>query len=72
MIAKEAILWNYLEHPNITPLLGLYFIDDARNRISLVSPWMEKGDLVEFLKKNPTAPRIHIVRLLADSFELNY
>ncbi|KAG6907964.1 hypothetical protein DXG01_006752, partial [Tephrocybe rancida] len=52
--SKEAILWRQLLHPNVSTLFGLYRF---RNRISLVTLWMENGDINVYLKKNPTAPR---------------
>ncbi|KAG6907960.1 hypothetical protein DXG01_006748 [Tephrocybe rancida] len=52
--SKEAILWRQLLHPNVLTFFGLYRF---QNRISLVTPWMENGDITVYLKKNPTAPR---------------
>ncbi|KAG6908244.1 hypothetical protein DXG01_005578, partial [Tephrocybe rancida] len=52
--SKEAILWRQLLHPNVLTLFGLYRF---RNRISLVTMWMENGDINVYLKKNPAAPR---------------
>ncbi|KAJ7367154.1 hypothetical protein DFH08DRAFT_836665 [Mycena albidolilacea] len=48
---REALLWRQLSHPNILPFFGLYYLD---SRLCLVSPWMENGDLVQFLKKAPS------------------
>ncbi|KAG6915834.1 hypothetical protein DXG01_009620 [Tephrocybe rancida] len=52
--SKEAILWRQLLHPNVSTLFGLYRF---RDRISIVSAWMDNGDITIYLKKNPTAPR---------------
>ncbi|THU86329.1 kinase-like protein [Dendrothele bispora CBS 962.96] len=49
---KEAILWRQLQHPNVLPFLGLYFLDDSRKRICLLSPMMENGNLNSFLDKH--------------------
>ncbi|KAG6907962.1 hypothetical protein DXG01_006750 [Tephrocybe rancida] len=57
--SKEAILWRQLLHPNVSTLFGLYRF---RNRISIVSEWMENGDITIYLKKNPTAPRQRLAR----------
>ncbi|KAG6905534.1 hypothetical protein DXG01_002185, partial [Tephrocybe rancida] len=48
--SKEAILWRQLLHPNVLTLFGLYRF---QNRISLVTLWMENGDINVYLKKNP-------------------
>ncbi|THU84517.1 kinase-like protein [Dendrothele bispora CBS 962.96] len=49
---KEAILWRQLQHPNVLPFLGLYFLDDSRKRICLLSPMMENGNLNSYLDKH--------------------
>ncbi|KAJ8083220.1 hypothetical protein PM082_009092 [Marasmius tenuissimus] len=45
---REAILWRQLKHPNVLPFLGIYKLETGQ--LCLISPWMEKGNLVEFLK----------------------
>ncbi|KAF9063527.1 hypothetical protein BDP27DRAFT_1299590 [Rhodocollybia butyracea] len=47
----EAIIWKQLEHPNLLPFLGLYFLDDTR--ICLISPWMDNGNLNQYLQAKP-------------------
>ncbi|KAJ8083243.1 hypothetical protein PM082_009115 [Marasmius tenuissimus] len=48
---REAILWRQLEHPNVLPFLGIYQLElEQVQHFCLISPWMEKGNLVEFLK----------------------
>ncbi|KAF8071435.1 kinase-like domain-containing protein [Lyophyllum atratum] len=54
--SKEAILWGQLSHPNVLPIYGLYRF---RRRFCLVSPWMEAGDIDQYLKSQPDGPRIH-------------
>ncbi|KAF9441661.1 kinase-like protein [Macrolepiota fuliginosa MF-IS2] len=55
--AREAILWGQLQHPNITPFYGIYYLNEAQERVCLVSPWMENGNIVMYLKSNPDIPR---------------
>lgn len=52
---REAVLWGQLSHPNVVSFLGIYRLGDQRDRIGLVSPWMENGNLDEYLVKNPKA-----------------
>ncbi|KAF9469364.1 kinase-like domain-containing protein [Collybia nuda] len=52
---QEAILWGQLSHPNILPFFGLYYF---RNRLCLVSPWVENGDINKYLEQNPQANRL--------------
>ncbi len=49
----EAILWSQLSHPNILPLYGMYFLDDGHSQLCLVSPWMEKGNIRDYLLNLP-------------------
>ncbi|THU99671.1 hypothetical protein K435DRAFT_964332 [Dendrothele bispora CBS 962.96] len=51
---KEAILWRQLDHPNVLPFLGLYFLDTTKQRVCLISPWMHNGNLRQFLSNYTT------------------
>lgn len=59
--SREAILWGHLSHPNILPFYGVYYLDDEYRRICLVSPWMENGNINEYLRTFPFAPRYLLV-----------
>ncbi|ESK82545.1 hypothetical protein Moror_3707 [Moniliophthora roreri MCA 2997] len=48
---QEAIVWRQLRHQGVLPFLGLYYLDNGRKQLCLVSPWMERGNLVQFLRK---------------------
>ena len=61
-VSKEALLWGHLSHPNILPFYGIYHLGDARGRISFISPWMENGNVTEYLKRHPLANRLLLVR----------
>lgn len=61
LYAKEAILWGQLRHPNIVPFCGIYYLDNQKSRICLVSPWMDNGNIVMYLKQNPKQPRLPFV-----------
>ncbi|KAK1231739.1 hypothetical protein PQX77_005148, partial [Marasmius sp. AFHP31] len=47
---REAILWRQTKHPNVLPFLGIYQLEQTQ-QLCLISPWMEKGNLVQFLKR---------------------
>ncbi|KAF7354934.1 Protein kinase domain-containing protein [Mycena sanguinolenta] len=49
-LGREALIWRQLSHPNLLPFFGLYMLD---NRLCLISPWMDNGDLKDFLKNAP-------------------
>ncbi|KAF5353275.1 hypothetical protein D9756_008130 [Leucocoprinus leucothites] len=58
IFAKEAILWGQLHHPNIAPFYGIYHLNEPRNRVCLVSPWMQRGNLVDYLNANPLVTHV--------------
>ncbi|KAK1229001.1 hypothetical protein PQX77_007954, partial [Marasmius sp. AFHP31] len=47
---REAVVWKQLHHSNVLPFLGVHFLDGSVQRICLVSPWMDHGNLVQYLK----------------------
>ncbi|KAF8074585.1 kinase-like domain-containing protein [Lyophyllum atratum] len=53
--SKESILWGQLSHPNLLPFYGIYRL---RGQIAFIAPWMEYGDVTEYLKKHPEANRV--------------
>ncbi|OCH84932.1 kinase-like protein [Obba rivulosa] len=67
MTLCEAVVWKYLNHPNITPFYG---IDMSNARLSLVSKWMEHGTVREYLRDNPSADRLTFVVHVVEG--LNY
>ncbi|KAJ7933026.1 kinase-like domain-containing protein, partial [Mycena leptocephala] len=54
---REALYWGRLDHPNILPFLG---VDEKMFQPSfcLISPWMDNGNLINFLEKNPGFDRL--------------
>ncbi|KAF9259867.1 kinase-like protein [Marasmius fiardii PR-910] len=50
---REAIVWQQLKHPNLLPFIGFHFLDIAQKQLCLISPWMEHGNLLNFLNKSP-------------------
>ena len=47
-----------MSHPNVLPLLGV-----TVTPLQLVSNWMSGGDLPDYLRKNPGADRLGLVRV---------
>ncbi|KXN82766.1 Serine/threonine-protein kinase HT1 [Leucoagaricus sp. SymC.cos] len=66
---KEAILWSQLQHSNLLPFYGVYRLDDCYGRICLVSPWMDNGTVVEYLRINHEANRLLLIRDIAHGLE---
>ena len=57
-LMREFIIWRQLSHPNVLPFYGVHFLNiSVEIRFCLVSPWMENGNIVEFLaRRNRMAP----------------
>jgi serine/threonine protein kinase len=55
------VTWRQLSHPNVLPFYGVFHLNNNRSRVCLVSPWMENGNIIQFLKKNPEVDRIPLV-----------
>ena len=56
MFCREAVIWKYLDHPNILPLLGATISPPQ-----LISVFMPAGDLSKYIEENPNADRIRLV-----------
>ncbi|KAF9789248.1 kinase-like domain-containing protein, partial [Thelephora terrestris] len=58
---REAVAWRHLRHPNILPLLG---VDLKPHRLSMVSEWMDQGNINQYVKR----PRgVNRLQLLVDA-----
>ncbi|KAJ7921746.1 kinase-like domain-containing protein [Mycena leptocephala] len=67
---REALIWRQLSHPNLLPFFGIYHLD---TRLCLISPWMENGHVMHFLKKNPHLAEPNRLSLILDvAFGLRY
>ncbi|KLO11587.1 kinase-like protein [Schizopora paradoxa] len=53
---KEVIVWRNICHPNVMPFIGVN-VDIFKPRIALISPWMDNGHMLCYLKKHPGADR---------------
>lgn len=67
-IDREMRLWSKVDHGNILAFLGFCFFPNVSYvggsaQLSLVSPWMKNGTAVDYVRNNPEADRIAIVRL---------
>ncbi|KAH7926554.1 kinase-like protein [Leucogyrophana mollusca] len=59
--AKEAVLWAQLSSPYVLPFCGVYCTNEPSPRACLVSPWMDDGDLSQYLEDNPQADRLQLM-----------
>lgn len=58
---KEAVLWKRLAHKNILPVLG---VSRDLAEFCLISPWMENGCIMNYLRKNPHVNPIELVCMI--------
>ncbi|KDQ10177.1 hypothetical protein BOTBODRAFT_36459 [Botryobasidium botryosum FD-172 SS1] len=63
---REASVWQNLGHPNILPFLGLTTLDSITY---LVSPWMENGDLLAYVRRHPDADCLTLLLQVAKGVE---
>jgi serine/threonine protein kinase len=52
---KEAIMWNFLRHPNVLPLCGI-LMDSSRSLFAMVSEWMTNGNINFYVKGRLSGP----------------
>ncbi|KAJ7481880.1 kinase-like domain-containing protein, partial [Mycena latifolia] len=63
--AKEALVWHYLKHPNIVPLLGVDGSTFPSPTMAMVSPWMPQGSALHYMSENSPAAQ-YAINLLHD------
>ena len=51
-------MWKFLRHPNVLPLVGVTM---SETRFTMISGWMENGDINEFVKAHPDVDRLELV-----------
>ncbi|CAE6376325.1 unnamed protein product [Rhizoctonia solani] len=61
--ARELHTWSKCTHPNVLQLHGLV---EFRDRIGMVSPWMEKGNLPRYLQQTPGVDRCNLCIQICD------
>ncbi|EFI27045.1 TKL/TKL-ccin protein kinase [Coprinopsis cinerea okayama7 len=65
---REAIIWSQLHHPNVLPFYGL-FQAEGEHFYSLLSPWMDNGNITDFLKAEPQTDRQELIFDIARGLE---
>ncbi|PBK61348.1 kinase-like protein, partial [Armillaria solidipes] len=67
-LCRETIVWKQLHHHNILPFIG---VDDITfpDKHSLISPCMDNGNVVRYLKKHPDHNRLTCIREIAAAIE---
>lgn len=60
LLADQAGIWSALDHPNVQSIFGVCFF--GLMQTGLVSPWMEHGNLSEFLQHFPDERRLTLLK----------
>lgn len=55
---RELYHWSKAMHKNVQPLSGIIMF---QGHLGMVSPWMENGNLRDYIKKNPSTDRYRLV-----------
>jgi len=58
---KKVVAWGALHHPNVLPLIGVTMSGD---HFVMVSEWMAKGNINEYVKTDPNVDRLGLVCFL--------
>ncbi|KAJ7926361.1 kinase-like domain-containing protein, partial [Mycena leptocephala] len=61
--AKEALVWHYLRHPNIVPLLGVDGTTFPGLTMAMVSPWMRQGSVLNYMTEHSPSSQYAITLL---------
>ncbi|KDQ14337.1 hypothetical protein BOTBODRAFT_110278, partial [Botryobasidium botryosum FD-172 SS1] len=62
-VTREVAVWGRLGHPHILPFLGLY---THGTFTYMVSPWMENGDALHYVQKNPHVDCLKLLIQIAE------
>ena len=57
---SETIIWSQLHHPNILPFLGVC-TTLFEWRPTMVTPWMERGNALNYMSKTPAVDKFILV-----------
>ncbi|EGO26974.1 hypothetical protein SERLADRAFT_448085 [Serpula lacrymans var. lacrymans S7.9] len=67
--SAEIIIWRQLSHPNLIPFYGVYYLNASKTRICLISPWMQNGNVVQYLRREPDIERSYLMLDIARGLE---
>ncbi|TDL23879.1 kinase-like protein [Rickenella mellea] len=63
--SHEAVMWRQLRHPNILPFYGVFKGNQHFDRLCLVSPWMDAGNVIDYLNVHTDVNRLALLSDIA-------
>ncbi|TDL30174.1 kinase-like protein [Rickenella mellea] len=67
--SHEAVIWRQLKHRNILPFYGVFTGDEYFDRLCLVSPWMDAGNVIDYLNAQHEGNRLSLLSDVAQGLE---
>ncbi|KXN91154.1 hypothetical protein AN958_02839 [Leucoagaricus sp. SymC.cos] len=58
IFVKEFVMWAHFSHPNILPLYGIVHVKEEPTSIS---PWLENGNIRQYIQAHPEEPRLPFI-----------
>ena len=58
LLVEEVVGWKWLQHENILPFVGVILTPPS---FSIISEWMENGDVIHFTRIHPDYNRLRLV-----------
>ncbi|KAG6908710.1 hypothetical protein DXG01_003643 [Tephrocybe rancida] len=68
-VLHETLIWRQLRHPNVLPFLCLHHVNNNEMRLGLVSPWMQNGNVKEFLLHTQDVDRVFLTTDVAEGLK---
>ncbi|KDQ16389.1 hypothetical protein BOTBODRAFT_98427, partial [Botryobasidium botryosum FD-172 SS1] len=65
-LAREVKVWSQLNHHNVLPFLGVCTLGAVSY---LISPWMENGHALDYVKEHPHVDRRRLLAQVAEGLE---
>ncbi|KAJ7575964.1 kinase-like domain-containing protein [Mycena floridula] len=67
-VCREALVWKQLDHPGVLKFLGVS-MDMFAPSFCLVSPWMDNGNINEYLQVYPDHDCLTVLREVAEAMQ---
>ena len=59
LLFKEAVIWRRISHPNVVQFIGVW---EEPTFLCTISEWMPNGNVRDYVREDPEASRLQLVR----------